>query len=113
MRLLFLQIRLPLREIFLRKWPMIPRSFTPGRPVMNPLLALTGKPVTGCQLIKCKLVLYCDVNTNEPTNFRLSTVHVGTGNTRYPTSGKWKVTKGTKNDAKAILFQLEPDSVGE
>ena len=82
-------------------------------PCYEPLLALTGKSVTGCQLIKCKLVLYCDFKTHEPTNFRLYTVHVGTGNARYPTSGKWHVTKGTRNDAKAILYQLEPDSVAK
>jgi hypothetical protein len=79
-------------------------------PCYEPLLALTGKTITGCELIKCKLVLYCDVNTHEPANFRLYTVHVGAGNARYPTSGTWKVTKGTKSDAAAILYQLESNS---
>jgi len=82
-------------------------------PCYEPLLALTGKTVTGCELIKCKLVLYCDANTHEPANFRLYTVHVGTGSARYPTSGKWSVTKGTKSDATAVLYQLQPDSVAE
>jgi hypothetical protein len=78
-------------------------------PCYEPILALTGRTITGCQLIKCRLVLYQDVKTHEPTSFVLYTVHVGTGNSRYPTTGKWMVTQGTKTDRKAILYQLQPD----
>ena len=79
-------------------------------PCYEPLLALNGSTMTDCQLIKCRLILYQDVNTHEPTNFRLYTIHVGTGNTRYPTTGKWTVTQGTKSEPKAILYQLQPQS---
>jgi len=79
-------------------------------PCYDPLLALTGKPVTGCQLIKCRLILYQDINTHEPTKFLLYTIHVGTGDTRYPTEGKWIVTRGTKNNPEGILYQLQPNS---
>ena len=85
-------------------------AFDGRTPCYEPLLALSRSTMTGCQLIKCRVILYRDVNTHEPTNFKLYTIHVGTGDTRYPTAGKWIVTLGTKNDPKAILYQLQPDS---
>ena len=79
-------------------------------PCYEPLLALNGSSMNGCQIIKCRLILYRDVNTHEPTNFQLYTIHVGTGDTRFPTSGKWIVLRGTQSDSKAILYQLQPNS---
>jgi hypothetical protein len=84
--------------------------FDARTPCYEPLLALSGSTMTGCQLIKCRVILYRDVNTHEPTSFKLYTIHVGTGDTRYPTTGKWIVALGTKNDPKAILYQLQPES---
>ena len=79
-------------------------------PCYNPLLSLTGQQVARCQLIKCRIVLYRDVNTHEPTNFQLYTVYVGGGDTRYPTVGKWTVLQGTETDEKTVLYQLQPKS---
>ena len=81
--------------------------FNARTPCYEPLLALFGKPVTGCQLIKCQLVLYQEAETHKPTSFKLYTVHVGTGDNKYLTSGKWMVIKGTKSDPQAIVYELQ------
>lgn len=63
----------------------------------------------GCQGIKCQLILYQDIKTHEPTSFLLHTVYVGKGDTKYGNTGKWTITRGTKTDATAIVYQLEAD----
>jgi hypothetical protein len=76
----------------------------------NDLLALNGISANGCQIIKCRLILYQDVKTHAPTSFQLYTVYVGKGDNRYSSTGKWMMTKGTAADPDAIVYQLQPDS---
>lgn len=83
--------------------------FDARTPCYEPLLALAGRSVAGCQLIKCRLILYTDPTTHEPTNFLLYTVRVGKGNRRYPDSGTWIVTQGTASNPAALLYQLKPN----
>ena len=82
-----------------------------GRTPCNPALReLNGISATGCQIIKCRLTLYQDIKTHEPKTFQLQTIYVGKGDTRYTSTGKWKMSKGTKTDPEAIVYQLDPDS---
>ena len=84
--------------------------FNGRTPCNNDLLALNGISANGCQIIKCRLTLYQDIKTHEPTTFQLYTVYVGKGDNRYSTMGKWMMTKGTLTDHNAIVYQLEPDT---
>lgn len=79
-------------------------------PCSNELLELNGISASGCQIIKCRLILYQDTITHTPTTFQIYTVYVGKGDTRYSNTGKWKIFKGTKNDPEARVYLLEPDS---
>jgi hypothetical protein len=79
---------------------------TPCNDALRELNEISGN---GCQIIKCRLILYQDVKTHEPTTFLLYTVYVGKGDTRYSNTGKWKMIKGTKNDPGAIVYQLDSD----
>jgi hypothetical protein len=98
--------------------PLLPLStdslivgvFDGRTPCNNDLLALNGIAANGCQIIKCRLTLYQDIKTHTPTTFQLYTVHVGKGDNRYSTTGKWVMSKGTATDPDAIVYQLQPDS---
>ena len=79
-------------------------------PCNTDLLALNGISAIGCQIIKCRLTLYQDIKTHTPTTFQLFTVHVGKGDNRYSTTGKWTMIKGTATDPDAIVYRLQPDS---
>ena len=79
-------------------------------PCNNNLLELNGISANGCQIIKYRLTLYQDITTHIPTTFQLQNVYVGKGDTKYTTTGKWIVTKGTQTDPHAIVYQLQPDS---
>jgi len=79
-------------------------------PCNNDLAGLNGISMAGCQIIKCRLTLYQDTKTHEPTNFHLFTVYVGKGDTRYTTTGKWKLLRGTATDPNSTIYQLIPDS---
>jgi hypothetical protein len=82
-----------------------------GRMPCNPLLReLHGITGEGCQVIKCRLTLYQDIKTHEPSNFLLHTVYVGKGDTRYASTGKWRMLAGPKSDPAAIVYQLLPES---
>ena len=84
-------------------------NFDGRMPCNNALLALNQISSSGCNIIKCRLTLFQDPKTHSPTIFVLYTIYVGKGDTRYTTTGKWKVTQGTKTDSKAIVYQLAPD----
>ncbi|MFI5130725.1 MAG: hypothetical protein ACHQFX_12065 [Chitinophagales bacterium] len=79
-------------------------------PCNTDLTGLNGISMPGCQIVKCRLMLYQDIKTHEPTSFQLLTVYVGKGDNRYTTTGKWKMLQGTATDPGAIIYQLEPDS---
>ena len=79
-------------------------------PCYGPLLALSRKPGNGCNLIKCRMILYCDNKSHAPSSIKFYTIQVGTGGSRYLATGKWIMMRGTKNDPGSILYQLQIDS---
>jgi hypothetical protein len=79
-------------------------------PCNKSLVALNDISLPGCQLIKCRLKLYQDIKTHQPSTFELLTIYVGKGDNRYSTTGKWKMIQGTPTDPMAIVYQLDPGS---
>jgi hypothetical protein len=71
---------------------------------------LNGITADGCQITKWRLTLYQDPKTHTPTTFQIYTVYVGKGNSRYTNTGKWGMTRGTKTDPSAIVYELILDS---
>ena len=86
-------------------------AFEGRTPCGSSLREINNITADGCQIIKCRLILSQDIKTHSPTTFQLQTIYVGKGDTRYTNTGKWIVTKGTKNDPSAIVYRLQPDSI--
>lgn len=78
-------------------------------PCNKDLLELNGISADGCQIIKCRLTLNQDAKTHTQTTFELQTIYVGKGDTRYTSTGKWTLMKGTATDPEAIVYQLDSD----
>ena len=70
-------------------------------PCFDKLRAIHDIPANGCQLIKCQLKL---LRNGE---FVLKTIYVGTGNSVYHSTGKWKLMQ--TGDAATLIYQLTPD----
>jgi hypothetical protein len=79
-------------------------------PCYAPLLALSGKTSAGCHLVKCRIIFFSDTKLHSPSSLKFYTIHVGTGGTRYLATGKWIITRGTKMDPDATLYQLQFNS---
>jgi len=79
-------------------------------PCYAPLLALSGKTTAGCNLVKCRIILFSDNNSQAPSSLKLYSIHVGTGGTRYLTTGKWIIARGTKTDPSSTLYELQFNS---
>lgn len=58
-----------------------------------------------CNKLKWKLTLFRDSKTNQPTVYVLKS----TLNRPATTEGKWRIIKGIKTNAEAIIYQLDPD----
>jgi hypothetical protein len=78
-------------------------------PCSDALRALNGISTNECQIIKCRLALFQDSNTHNPTGFLFQTIYVGAGDTKYSNTGKWKVMQGLKNDPSSVVYQLDFD----
>jgi len=78
-------------------------------PCYDVLRELNGIPANACQIIKCKLTLYQDIKTHEPSTFLLQTIYVGAGDTKYSNTGKWKLTTGINHDPEGIVYELHFD----
>jgi hypothetical protein len=59
-----------------------------------------------CIKIKWQLILYQDPVTHAPTSYALG----GLAWRNPPKMGKWAVSKGTKEDPAAVVYQLEPEN---
>ena len=59
-----------------------------------------------CIKIKWQLILYQDPVTHAPTSYALG----GLAWRNPPKTGKWGITKGTKKDPAAMVYQLDPDN---
>jgi hypothetical protein len=75
-------------------------------PCYAPLLALSEKTTAGCNLVKCKLIFFCD-KSHAPSSLKFYSIHVGTGDTRYLATGTWVITRGTKTDPGSTLYHLQ------
>ena len=84
--------------------------FVGRTPCYSGLTIINNIAQSGCQLVKCELVLLQDVNTHTPANFVLKTVYVGKGDNKYTTIGKWEMLQYTTRNATAIVYQLKPDA---
>ena len=58
--------------------------------------------------IKMGTDLFRDPKTNRPTIYKLE----GSLYREQAREGKWVIVRGTKNDANAIVYQLDPDKPG-
>jgi hypothetical protein len=58
-----------------------------------------------CIKIKWQLILYQDPLTHAPTTYALG----GLAWRNPPKTGKWKLSKGTREDPDAVVVQLDPD----
>ena len=83
-----------------------------GRTPCNAALrAINDIPPTGCQVVKCQLILLQDITTHSPSTFILKTIYVGNGDDNiYSVTGKWKLMQGALTDPAANIYQLEPGS---
>ncbi len=70
-------------------------------------------PCDDCQVLKIGLALYRDQDTNEPSTYELSRVHVGKGNDRTVNKGSWQITSGTSLDPQAVVYQLDENAPRE
>jgi hypothetical protein len=62
-----------------------------------------------CDHLKWQLILFRDSSTQKPTTFLLTTEMFN----RQPLKGKWVITRGTRNDANAVVIALNygPENV--
>lgn len=59
-----------------------------------------------CTKIKCRLILFQDSNTFQPTTYKFLGRFL-------PPEGKWKIIKGTKSNPDAVVFQLDLGKPGD
>jgi hypothetical protein len=78
-----------------------------------PCVAKDDEPIESCDRIKFGLVLYRDAQTQEPTTYIMSRVHVGIGSKRLVTKGTWKISRGTGLDAQAAVYTLDQNAPKE
>jgi hypothetical protein len=76
-------------------------------PCYGPLLALNGKDSAGCNLIKCRIIFFCNNNLHPQSSLKFYSILVGAGGTRYLATGKWTIMRGTKTDPNSTLYQLQ------
>lgn len=82
-----------------------------GRTPCDDYLRGTAATGTMCQIIKCKLILLRDKQTQLPGDFILYTIYVGNGdNDRHSTTGKWQLLKAVAGDPYAVIYSLEPNA---
>jgi hypothetical protein len=76
-------------------------------PCYGPLLALNGKDSAGCDLIKCRIIFFCNNNLHPQSSLKFYSILVGAGGTRYLATGKWTIMRGIKTDPNSTLYQLQ------
>lgn len=69
-------------------------------------------PCPDCERTKVRLILYQNPTTKAPTTYVLERIYVGKDNIRHITKGDWAITRGTKEDSKAMVYQLNTDLEG-
>jgi|JI10StandDraft_1071094.scaffolds.fasta_scaffold409089_2 hypothetical protein len=89
---------------------------TPCGNIIRPLCSMPTD--AACDFTKWKLMLYQDPTTQQPTTFKISgsyglyqnnTSNFIGGGIQIEAEGKWTITKGTKTNPEAMVYQLNPD----
>jgi hypothetical protein len=106
--------------------PDIPNVLEPWYPPMNeygdPILGVfegripcTEPSLVGCDKVKVALVLYRDSRSNAPSTYQLARVYVATSpeGSRTVTDGAVVMTRGTKLDPQALVYQLDTQAPRE
>lgn len=75
---------------------------TPCREISN---ELSMPAQADCSKLKWMLTLYKDPRTSAPTTYKLAC----TFHRQSLIEGKWIITKGAKANARATVYQLDPD----
>jgi NlpE-like protein len=92
-------------------------KFIAASPCLKGSQPLPGIPQdSDCEFIKLQLTLYAN-EKNEPTNYKLEyTYGIGQPGTegfkdgkKVSSEGKWQISKGSKNNSSAVIYQLDPD----
>jgi hypothetical protein len=88
-----------------RQGPQI-HGYFEGRSPCQEIAKLLNVPKgDACIKIKWQLILYEDPATHAPTSYALG----GLAWRNPPKTGKWTLSKGTKEDPAAVVYQLDPD----
>lgn len=66
------------------------------------IMVLHSISASGCQRVKMGLTL-------QESTFELNSIYVGTGDTRYTTTGTWAMLQDTRTDPERLVYQLQPD----
>lgn len=98
-----------------------PTTFEPWYPVVNengdPVFTVFESripcAVIDCTKIKFALALYRNRETKAPTTYKMARVYVGKGNDRTVNEGTWIITRGTKLDPQAVVYQLDSNAPQE
>lgn len=89
-----------------RKAPEI-HGYFEGRSPCQEIAKLLNVPKgDSCIKIKWQLILYQDAETKAPSTYALA----GLAWRHPPKTGKWAVSKGTKENPDAVVYQLDPDN---
>jgi len=92
-------------------------TFIAATPCLQGSQPLPGIPRdSDCEFIKCELILYVNEN-NEPANYKLEyTYGISQPGTqgfkdgkKVNSEGKWQISKGSKTNSSAVIYQLDPD----
>jgi hypothetical protein len=79
-----------------------------GRTPCNHVLSAFYKlDAAECLLTKWRLTLFQDSLSHMPTDFKLESVYVGTGNETHVTRGKWAASRGMGQDRQALIYELQ------
>jgi hypothetical protein len=92
-------------------------KFIGATPCLKGSQPLPGIPRdSDCEFTKCELILYVN-DKNEPTNYKLEyTYGISQPRTqgfkdgkKVNSEGKWQISKGSKTNSSAVIYQLDPD----
>ena len=88
-----------------REGPQIHGYFEGRSPCQEVAKLLNVPKGDDCIKIKWQLILYQDPQTHAPTTYALA----GLAWRNPPKTGKWAISKGTREDPNAVVVQLDPD----
>jgi hypothetical protein len=89
--------------------PSKPHVFEGRIPCVESIRALQHIAALGCQIVKLRLSLRQNTETNAPSTFELTSIYVGKEDTQYSATGTWVIRQGTKTDLGTTIYQLTPN----